>query len=525
MQTNNQDIHEDLVILNDELGIINEIKQIDAQEPIITEEQNEVIKEITTDTTVVQNIVEPVVKKGNAEAHYPLGHESNKDSEKIALPTGYGSDIKDSLSKLPNINLTDSPSAREWVRVLNEGLEYIPMQEMFKETVENKTSEFTQKPEYNGKPLIAASPKFEKMENNVLKGEKAVIRVLQTLGLGNLFQVPLWHSGIWVTIKPPTEAEIIELNRQLINDKIQFGRYTYGLAFANTTAYTTERLVNFVLEHIYNTTINTESLSGDDLKKMINSQDIPILLWGIICTIYPNGYKYQRSCIANPEECNHVIEETINVTKLLWTNLKNTTDYQKDHMSHRQARSRTLDQIQRYKDELSQIHKTRVKIDNDKDIYITIKSPSIFNYINSGHSWITSIVDTVEKTINSEANGDEKETLITRYAQASRLRQYSHWIESIEIETNISNDQETTDEILNIISSDDQLFSSIMLKIKDYINNSVMSLIGIPSFNCPKCNKEQIIDVYPQFTNIIPLDVQQTFFALFTQRLIKLTDR
>lgn len=497
-----------------------EIPVIPNDEPIVTEEV------IRIEDPVQEPVVEEIKQiKTNAQAHYPLGYESTVESEKIALPTDYGSNIKDSLSKLPNINLTDTPEAREWVRTLNEGLEYVPMQEMFKDAVENKDAEFTQKPEYNGKPLVPASPKFEKMENNVLKGEKAVIRVLQTLGLGNLFQVPLWHSGIWITIKPPTEAEIIELNRQLINDKIQFGRYTYGLAFANTTAYTTERLVDFVLDHVYNTTIKTDTLTADDLKKLINSQDIPIMLWGIIATIYSNGYKYQRACISNPEECNHVLEETINVTKLLWTNLKNTTDYQKDHMSYRQARSRSLEQIQRYKDDLSHIHKSRVKIDNNKEIYITIKSPTIYEYINSGHAWISSIVDTVEKTINSDTSTDEKETLITRYAQASRLRQYSHWIESIEIETNISSDQETTDELLNVMSSDDQLFASIMNKIKDYINNSVMAIVGIPSYNCPNCSKEQIIDVYPQFTKIIPLDVQQVFFALFTQRLIKLTDR
>jgi hypothetical protein len=462
----------------------------------------------------------------NATQYYPTGGISSKDTETVALPTDYASSVKDVLNELPNINFTDTQESREWVNVLNEGLEYVPMQEMFKDTVNAaKNGEFTQRLEYNGKPLIAASPKFDKLENNILKGEKAVIRVLQTLGLGNLFQVPLWHTGIWVTLKPPTEAEIIELNRQLLNDKIQFGRYTYGLAFANTTSYTVDRLLTFVLDHIYNTTLKTDTLTADDLRKLISSQDIPILLWGIACTIYPNGFKYKRACISNPERCTHVIEETINVTKLLWTNVNHLTDYQKEHMSSRQARSRTIEQVERYKDELKAIHKARVKLDNDKDIYLTIRSPSVKEYIESGYVWINSIVESVERTISTEATQSEKDNLITRYAQASRLRQYGHWIESIEVETNISNDQETINELLDVLSSDNELFSTIMLKIKAYINNSVISLVGIQSYNCPACSGEQKDETYPKFTNILPLDVQQLFFGLFTQRLIRLTDR
>jgi hypothetical protein len=471
---------------------------------------------------------EPVQTKSgkNATQHYPLSIPETKETELLSLPTDYASNVRDVLNELPNIDLTDNPEAREWVEVLNQGLEMLPAQEMFKDTLsEADDGNFTQKPEYNGKLLIPGAPKFEKLENSVLKGEKAVIRVLQTLGLGSLFQVPLWHTGIWVTIKPPTEAEIIELNRQLINDKIQFGRSTYGLAFANTVAYTVDRLMDFIIDHIYNTTLKTESLTGDQLKKMISCQDFPILLWGIACTIYSSGFKYQRACITNPEKCNHILEETINVTKLLWVNIESLTDYQKEHMSFRQARTRTAEQIERYKDELKVVHNSRVKLDADKDIHMTIKSPSMAEYIEGGYAWISSIVDAVEKTISSDLPSDEKEALIIRYAQASRLRQYGHWVESIEVETNITGDQETINELLNVLSSDDQIFASMMGKIKAYINHSVTALVGIPSFDCPKCSEKQEDNVYPQFTNIIPLDVQQLFFGLFTQRLIKLTDR
>ncbi len=514
---------------NDDL---THVPEVNAQNPvnedlIVDEPQLTTSTKSTVSATQTPAVDENTKTKVNPQAEqvYPLNTHAGKETEKVDLPSDYTVDIKDVLNELPNINLTDTEEARKWINSLNKGLEQIPTQEMFKDTFMDPSKHFTQKPEHGGKPLVPSSPKFDKLENSVLSGEKAVIRVLQTLGLGTLFQVPLWHTGIWVTIKPPTEAEIIELNRQLISDKVTFGRYSYGLVFANTTSYTSERLVDFVLDHIYNTSLKVDSLTASDLTKLISCQDIPILLWGIVSTMYPNGFKYERSCVNNPEQCNYILEETLNITKLLWTTVDSLTDYQREHMSYRQARSRTMEQVTRYKDDLSSIHKSRVKLADHQEIYMTIKSPSVTEYVDAGHLWIDSIVTAVEKTINTSISDEEKENLIVKYAQASRLRQYSHWIESIELDTNIAEDQETVNELLNVLSADEDLFSSIMSKIKDYINRSVISLVGIPKYECPKCGVSQETETLPKFVNVIPLDVQQLFFALFTQRLIKLTDR
>jgi len=489
--------------------------------PLETNIEPSVTNEVE-DTNVVEETID---KKGKVEQHFPIGKETSKDIESVAMPTDYSSVIRDALSNLPNVNMADNEAAREWIKTLNESLGNLPMHDMFRATLEDPDANFTQKPEYKGKVLTASVPRFDKVENSVLKGEKAVIRIMQTLGLGNLIQIPLWHSGMHFTIKPPTEAELIELNRQFIADKIQFGRYSYGLAFSNTMCYTTDRLVDFALNHLYNSTLKTDVLDPVELKKLISCQDIPILVWGVLCSIYSNGYKYKRACIANPETCNHVIEETINITKLLVTNTNSLTDYQLEHMSYRQPRSRSLDQVTKYKDELTNTHQSRVRIDDDRNIYITIKTPSIHDYVNSGHLWVSNIVNTVEKTIASDATENEKDLLITRYAQASRLRQYSHWIESIEIDTNISEDRETIDELLNVLSSDDDISNLIMKKVREYIDHSVIALIGIAEFDCPKCKGTNSNPVYPKFSRYIPIDVFPVFFSLATQRLTRLIER
>ena len=446
----------------------------------------------------------------------------------ITLPANFDKETKEALEHIPNVNLLDDPGSREWANTVAEGLEHTTFNECFVNTLEDPDAEFKHKNEHSGISLMAQAPKFKAAENENLKGERAVLRLITHLGLGTLYQTPLFHSGMWVTFKPPTESEIIELNRAMINDKIKFGRYTYGLAFSNITSYTIDKLVDFVLSHVYDINIKAEDVNLNNLKSHISCQDIPSLLWGFICTMYPRGFKYKTACISNPEKCNYVVEETINVTKLQWTNTRALTDWQKTHMTGRQPKCKDLASIKRYKEELAKIQKKRITINEgtDKEISITIKTPSIEEYIDAGHRWIGDITETVDKALGSDNTENERNNTIIRYGQASAMRQYNHWIDSIEYQTNIIDDKETIEQLLDTLSADDEIRNAFIQAVVDYINNSTISVIGIPVFDCPKCgitNESQYS--LPTHKNIIPLDMVQLFFALHTQRLNKLTER
>ena len=54
---------------------------------------------------------------------------------------------------------------------------------------------------------------------------KALMKVRSIVGRGTLVQIPLWRSGFWITIESPSEAEWIELNRRIGEEKIMFGSH------------------------------------------------------------------------------------------------------------------------------------------------------------------------------------------------------------------------------------------------------------------------------------------------------------
>lgn len=495
--------------------------------PILTEEESKV-----ESVNEVPSKEEPVVEQKSTKKplqQFDINHTNKLEYiETIALPSDFDEQTRIALEKAPNIDMIDSNEGREWASIISEGLENTTNAEVFVETLQDENASFNQQVTHNNIPMFGAVPKLRPIENQNLKGERSVIRMLSHLGLGTLFQVPLWHTGMWITFKPPSEAEIIEINRVIQGDKIKLGRYTYGLAFSNITSYTIDRLIEFALNHVYETTLKNEEVPIGSLRNLIASQDIPSLLWGFVCTMYPRGFNYVRSCVTDPEKCNHKTKETLNVFKLQWTNENALTDWQKTHMSKRQPNSKDLASVNRYKEELSVIQKRKIIINEGRDdsIDIVIKSPNIAEYVDSGHRWIGDIVETVNKALSAEARDIERNEIITRHGQASAMRQYSHWVDSIEIGSNVIDDLESIEKNLNVLSANDEIRTQFITEVVDYINKSTVSVIGIPVFDCPVCGSEQSGNInLPHHTNVIPLDVIQVFFALLTQRLERMSAR
>lgn len=505
----------------EEFEIDDTVSEVVEEEPTIEEATS---KEIASeDKPVIIRKPHSVTQEFDINAREMLEGEST-----VTLPSHFDKETRDVLQQMPNINLLDNEESREWAKNVSEGLELTTFGEAFVPTLEDEEADFRHRIEDSGVSLIGSSPSFKSAQNETLKGERAVIRLVTHLGIGTLFQTPLWHSGLWVTFKPPSDSEIIEINRLLVSDKIRFGRSSYGLMFSNTLSYTTDRLVDFALAHVYTTTAKGEDISIANLKQHISCHDIPSLLWGFICTMYPRGFRYKRACVSSPDKCNYVLEETLNVSKLQWTNTAALTEWQKTFMAGKQAKTKDLASITRYKEELVKLKNKKIVINAGKsnEIAIILKSPNITEYIEAGYRWVSDIVDIVDRTLGLNTNDDERNSFITRYGQASAMRQYAHWIDSIEYDTNIINDSETLESNLDMLSTDDTVRSEFLKGVVDYINESTISVIGLPVYDCPKCKADQSVEHHlPMHKNIIPLDVIQLFFVLLGDRMSRLTIR
>lgn len=474
----------------------------------------------------------------NAQQHYATSSpKTGGTPDTVAIPPAIEAVIMDALNRIPNLDITLSQNQQFWAEVLREGLKNLPMQDKLSQRLNEDDADFQQHLPVGGNTLRGTAPSLKKTPGTrELEGERALIQLVTHLGVGGLFRAPMWASGIWVTFKPATEMELLELNRMIYADKIRLGRWSYGLALSNNIVYSLDRVFEFALRHVYNTSVRSEELPIHELRKWIAPQDVYSFIWGFLCANYPSGFHYQTACINDPKKCNHVTQENLNVTKLQWVDNASLTDWQKQHMTSMAANSKTLDSLKKYREEQKRFQNHRVLLNKDTnhEIAITIKTPTMTEYVEQGHRWISGLVDAVNSVISESASEDERNAQINQLSKATTLCQYVHWIESIEYgdlseskdgtderSRNIITDQATIENTLKLLSATDSLREQIIDEVIAYINRSTVAVIGVPAFDCPACGMPQEGETvtYPRHASIIPLDVLQVFFALLHQRL------
>lgn len=465
----------------------------------------------------------PVVTKEFELRHEystPINPTDKNLVETVPLPSDYVNNIP---KRLEGKNPQPTEKANEWSENLVASTQTAGVENVFINSLKNPDSNFAQGVDTPSGVLNIETPKLKRVENQILDGDKAIQLARNLFGLGTITRIPLFHSGFWITLKAPPDADLLELNRQLTTDKIELGRSSYGLAFSNQNIFYVSRIFELVKSCIHSHSIKTDK----DITNFIYAHDLPIIIWGLACSIWPNGFNYSRSCLADPDECHHVVREKLNLTKLLWTNSSVLNSWQKAHMNNRLSASMSEEDVVRYRKELLNNQNRKVTLDfNEESFSINLKTPNVNQWISQGTSWINNIVESATTAISNTASVSERNNYMINVAKSETLRQYSHWIESIEINSNRIEDRETIEQTLSALSAGDELRENIIKKVQEYIDDTVISLVGIPSYNCPNCDKPQEhVPAIPRFVNIIPLEVYTIFFILLMQRVSKIAMR
>ena len=460
----------------------------------------------------------------------------------VVIPPENTEVIRESLANTPNLDILKSGGQMRWLETVKEAVTMTPMSGMYTKRLADTKAAFAQQVEYGGQILRGVAPSLNpKPGRREEEGEMALIKLMTHMGVGGFFRAPLWNSGIWVMFKPASEDELDELNRIIYSDKVQLGRWSYGLALGNSTVYTLDRVFDFCLSKVYQTSVRTEELPLNILRDYILPQDAMSFIWGFLCANYPSGFHYETPCINDPSKCTHVFEENLNVTKLQWADSSMLTESQKAHMCGFSGNSKSLESVKKYQEEMKATKSRRVVLNEGTkhEVAFVLKTPTMTEYITQGHQWVSSIVEAVNRALGSNATDRERNDQITRQSKAATICQYAHWIESLEygeITANPNNpddnavavirNQETLLESLKSLSSIDSIRNKIIDAVKDYIEESTVSIIGVPAYTCPVCQKDQVGETkYPRRTTVIPLDILQVFFALLIQRLSRIENR
>lgn len=470
-----------------------------------------------------------VFKNAELTAEYRTGAEPSESGFKLNIPPVPRDELSDQLrqaGKDPNVNLS-TPEFSSWKASMEEAVSAYTPGSMYQDRFRDPQSLFAQGVKRGDGSLASISrPKF-KVADGELKGEAAILQVSKSLGLGDTLTIPLPHSGIVVTIKPPNERALIDFYNTLFREKIYLGRASAGLTLTNMSAYLNNRLFNFMLEHVHS--LNYKDIDKKDLGNYLLIHDYHILAWGFAATQYPNGFEYQRPCSSNVGKCTHIERGLINMLKLLWIDNTQLTDLQKQVLLDYRPNQLDVNQYNKYIADHGRVRPRTCTLSNGMIVHL--KVPTFNEHISDGMGWVSRINEDIGRLITDEdSEARERSELLAQYVNASILRQFSHFVDYIEQSEaeggGVIRHRETINKVLELLSSDDKIRPELTQLILKYKSDTTIGLIGIPSYNCPACKAEQnTTPVNESFVDVIPLDVMYNFFTLLTLRMSKILER
>lgn len=361
------------------------------------------------------------------------------------------------------------------------------------------------------------------------KGVAGLARLRKKMGVGATVQIPLWHSGIWVTIKPPMNKDLINLEIEIAKNQIELGRDTNTLIYSNYSVVFNRIITNFILDHIVATTVDIDP--NEDIRDIIKQQDLNILILGMISAMHHDGYDVNIACCNSTvlendrPKCNHSINAKLNPKYLLRVDRKYLNKKALEHMSMRRPNSVKMQDIIEYqeslhcnKPEVYTIDKNGVKVD------IKFKIPTIGAYIDNGELWVEDIITRTEDVFTEADTTEIKNKKINDALLAVVLGIYNVFVDEITDEdTSISASDgiNNINEALEILSANEDILSEFIEKVKKYISTHAMAIVATPNYICSKCNEPQSKVEQGAFKDLVPLNVLENFFVLSAQKVRK----
>lgn len=386
------------------------------------------------------------------------------------------------------------------------------LDDRFRDTLHRPEAQFKQYLATEAGKIAFSAPKIAEDGASAPTGAKAMQRVRAIMGLGGIVSVPLYHSGFWITLEAPKESDLIELFRRMQDEKIELGRETFGLVFSNEQSYLNSYLLDFCIQHIFETNARVDN--HQDLRALIKIQDLNILFWGMAALIWPRGFDYVRGITTKEGiETTQTVSAKINISKLLWVDNASFSDKHRAQMNQRQRGRVTIEQIQEYQNTLIPTLSSGRRVKIRDNLEFIVASTSAEEYITDGEAWISGLVTMVDQTFTTSApTSEQRNATIDMHSKANRLRNHAPWIKAVVIDDHENTDRKDISEVLTLLSSDSEVTGLLEKEIVRFMDDSTCALIAIPETSGNKMPFER-------FPHLIAVDVLNTFFTLLAQRV------
>lgn len=449
--------------------------------------------------------------------------------ESLDMPPARLEHMESQVSRVPNLSDSSDMNDVNWSRTFMGSASYLPQENQYKGALEREDADWQQGLFDNNAMVRSVTPRFSRNNKEKLTGDSAVQYALSYLGLGDLYVVNLWNSGFWVTFKPAPDVSWETLNRLLAAEDIRIGRSSYGLSHSSHTALTQATIVDYISQFVYSTSVKTAEMPISDIRKYMSVHDIPNFIYGFLAANYPHGLTIDRACVAGPEKCREVISQTLEMTELqVVDNSMVDTPELRAHVRQRQAGSVALADVLRYQKNLraNAPYAYDVLSGSQKKIRFHLAPPSAEKEFEMSYNYIEDIKQGVLSAVTADTSVAERNTMMNESIAATDMCVFSHWVQAIEFEPeNIVDDPAAISKMLLNFTKDATLRDNFMRAVMQYIDRSVVSILGIAPLTCSKCGAvhSRPHDDHPEFSDFIPLDIVNVFchLAEFKSRIIR----
>ncbi len=457
--------------------------------------------------------------------------EKNVDTDKVGLqPTGKESKINKILEEIIKTYGEDIPED-----VLSE-LQYNNTSKLFASPNDvgcRDKNNLTNELKHNDTEITIRKLKARPKKTN---SESIKLAMADAFGVGNLVHIPLIHSGFWITLKPLTNENKITLYLELAKELDRLGKKTHDLIYTHNTAIFTRIIKEYIKPKIIKSTLKLDK--DEDIFDYIVIQDINILMWGILKSLYPKGYNFTIECknalviddnTKKPLCTFKGIETKLDFSKMLWVDESLLEPKHLDILSKRVDNSVSKEEVLDYQETLpasaTQIISKRFKNEDDEQVSLDIylKTPTINEFINKAEYIINKIEDEVNNLVATgivEDTEEEKNKAELELSKAIELQFFNHYIKSINFNGILADTPEAIDNALEILTDTDEIRDEIKDKIIEYIDKSLVAIIGMPEFTCPVCKEKQ---TNGNISGFIAFDVFMYFFTLLASRYQAIT--
>lgn len=476
-------------------------------------------------------ILEPYTKKKNFEELT----QKEKESLYICFPADSEETIQAFLRRVNRIpdkfvkeKYTDSEKS---VTVTNvNSLAHTLLENDFVERINKEKDQFVNDINYGDKKLNTKILKITDKEN--MSQSAMVAKLSSYLSVGELIHVPLWHSGFWVTLRPPTLKELTNLDIAIASSETTLGRETSTLIYSNYSVVINRIISEFIVNHIHETTLNIPE--DEDIRKYILLPDFYLLVNGICASMHPDGYSIKKACRNtlvinedNKPKCNFELNAVVDPKKLLFVDRKSLTKNMLEQMSNRTVGSVSINAIKDYQLSIDRLLDKTVDIHtNNKDVNLkmTLSLPTLLDHVNMGDRWINDIIKSAEATYTDADTNETKQDKLQKIIYTCGIASNNTFIKSISIpnEKSITEEQYILEALYNL-SLDEKASEEINTSIREYINEAMIALIATPAYDCPVCGhpNENNVSNNETFKDLVPLNMIETFFVLSALRIQK----